>query len=528
MAVLQLLLLWLLVGIGGTAQGAESLEEEASGQAVGEEELLEDDGVLVLKQQSFAQALLKHRLLLVAFCDPLSGHCQALVPEFAKAAAILRNDSSGLRLAKVDTVQEEALSQEFGVTSYPILLLFRDGNRTHPTEFTGLREAEDIVKWLRRKAGPSTVLLEDEAGAAAFLEDHAVAVVGFFHDLQDEAVRLFSDVASEASDAAFALTDSARLFQAYNISGDTVSLFRKQEDPRADFLVDEDLGLDATELAQFITVQSLAPVMEFTRKNSSRIFGAKIPHHLLLFINKTEASQLELLGPFQDAAAPFRGQVLFVLADVNGEGAPVLLYFGLKSSDAPAIRFVTIETNTKYRLAPNNLTAAVISTFCQDALGGRIQPHLSTQEIPEDWDKHPVKILVGKNFEQVAFDPTKNVFVKFYAPWCPHSKAMAGVWEELGNKYKDHPDIIIAEMDATMNEVAELPIQAYPSLYYFPAGQGREMREYRSTRDLDTFSSFLENGGVLPPSEESVEAAETITQETGTSAPEMPDSRDEL
>ncbi|XP_061455935.1 protein disulfide-isomerase A2 isoform X2 [Rhineura floridana] len=439
---------------------------------------------------------------------------------------MLKKEGSTLRLAKVDGVEEQTLNTEFGVTGYPVLKLFRDGNRTHPTDFTGQRDAEGIVKWLKQKVGPSAVLLQHAKEAAAFLDANVVAVVGFFHDLQDEDVRLFYDVASNAPDIAFALTDCLELFQKYNVTSDTVSVFRQQDGARADFPTDEELGLDVTALAQFIMVQSLELVMEFTSKNSSKIFGAKIQNHLLLFINKSVDSQLELLRSFQGAAAAFRGQVLFVLADVNGEGAQVLHYFNLKGHDAPTIRFINIESNKKYLLATEGLTVQTITTFCQDVLAGKMQPHLMSEEIPEDWDKQPVKTLVGKNFEQVAFSETKGVFVKFYAPWCPHSKAMAPVWEDLGEKYKDHEDIIIAEMDATANEVADLTIHAYPTMYYFPAGEGKKRTEYRSARDLEAFSAFLENGGE-PPSQEDTKAAKG-SKGNRRSAPDAPESRDEL
>lgn len=61
------------------------------------------------------------------------------------------------------------------------------------------------------------------------------------------------------------------------------------------------------------------------------------------------------------------------------------------------------------------------------------------------------------------------------APWCTHCQEMAAAWEELGERYKDHEDIIIAEMDATANELENISISGYPTLHYFPAGPGRKV-----------------------------------------------------
>lgn len=53
---------------------------------------------------------------------------------------------------------------------------------------------------------------------------------------------------------------------------------------------------------------------------------------------------------------------------------------------------------------------------------------------------------------------------------------MAPAWKALAEKYKDHEDIIIAELDATANELEAFAIHGFPTLKYFPAGPGRKVR----------------------------------------------------
>jgi len=55
---------------------------------------------------------------------------------------------------------------------------------------------------------------------------------------------------------------------------------------------------------------------------------------------------------------------------------------------------------------------------------------LKSEEIPAHNDE-PVKVLVGKNFEEIVYDETKDVLVEFYAPWCGHCKSLAPKYDEL-------------------------------------------------------------------------------------------------
>ncbi|CAJ0925014.1 unnamed protein product, partial [Ranitomeya imitator] len=344
-----------------------------------------------------------------------------------------------------------------------------------------------------RRMEPAAVVVETPSAAEEFIKSHENAVIGFFKDPDDADLSLFNEVASNTEDFTFAVAHREEIFEKFGVTADSVIFFKSPEG-KYEYQGDEELGFDKDELVRFLMVNSMDLVVEYNDQTSEKIFAAKIPNHLLLFINKTIEDQLTLLENFKQAAPDFKGKILFVVINSDGPHAGVLEYFGLTNEDIPTIRLINIDQVKKFAFnaEKNNLRD-----------GERILPERhGREELPEDWDKKPVKVLVGKNFEEVAYDETKNVFVEFYAPWCSHCKELEPIWEELGKKYKDHENVIIAKMDGTANEIDGMRVRGYPNLRFFPAGPGRKMIEYTKNRTVELFSKFIDSGGVLPQDEE--------------------------
>ena len=128
-------------------------------------------------------------------------------------------------------------------------------------------------------------------------------------------------------------------------------------------------------------------------------------------------------------------------------------------------------------------------------LDRRLRPVLKSQRKPQQ--KGPVKIVVGSTFDSIVFDQTKDVLIEFYAPWCGHCKNLEPKYKQLAKKFKKDQDLVIAKFDATANDAPpEFEFKGFPTIFFVAAGELNNVVKYDGGREVDDFSSFLEENAL--------------------------------
>mgnify|MGYP000353718445 FL=1 len=83
-------------------------------------------------------------------------------------------------------------------------------------------------------------------------------------------------------------------------------------------------------------------------------------------------------------------------------------------------------------------------------------------------------------------------FVKFFAPWCPHCKAMKPAYERLGESLKGVINVLEVDCVANRETCVKYGIQSFPTLRMYNNGQ---VTEYRGGRNHDAMKKWARKAG---------------------------------
>jgi len=71
---------------------------------------------------------------------------------------------------------------------------------------------------------------------------------------------------------------------------------------------------------------------------------------------------------------------------------------------------------------------------------------------------------------------------------------MKAAWEELGDDYSSSSSVLIGDADCTVETelCGDHGVKGYPTIKYYPAGEGKEGKSYSGGRDKDSLKKFVQ------------------------------------
>ncbi|KAG7158858.1 protein disulfide-isomerase A4-like [Homarus americanus] len=539
------LLLLLLLGIcaGQIQQQEPKITIDPDGEIPvvegfgGNIDIVEEDDVLVLTRDNFLHVVNSRDVILVEFYAPWCGHCKQLAPEYAAAATELKEE--GISLGKVDATKEQELAKEHLVSGYPTIKLFKKGQPVE--DYSGARDSRALVDYMRIHADPnyepppSAVVVLTTANFSKTVKSKDLILVEFYAPWCRHCKALEPDYEAAAKDlkehsiplAKVDATEEKEITDEYGVKGyPTLLVFRNGRQFEYKGKRDHSGKLSFFHTFDDVTAEQLKLKVNTITIIMPEIYHSKYEDKVFRY-NKATGTYREIAAWIEKKSIPLVGQrtmsnkefkyaarplvviyydyirnkilpvadknrdLLFVVSNEE-EFEEELQSLGLEDS-GESVNVAAFANNLKYPMDPEDeFSADVLSDFVDKLKSGKLTPHLKSQPVPKHQDG-PVRVIVAKNFEQEVMLTKKDVLIEFYAPWCGHCKNLDPIYKKLAKQLsKINPDVVVAKMDATANDVYPLfKVEGFPTIYFLKANEKDNPIPFSGDRSLKKLKEFV-------------------------------------
>ncbi|XP_071942391.1 protein disulfide-isomerase A5-like [Antedon mediterranea] len=483
----------------------------------------EETDVVHLKDDTFDDYLATHSSVMVMFYAPWCGHCKKMKPEYADAAAELKEQEIEATLAAVDATKEPKVAKRFGVKGYPTVKYFKDGE--FAWDFSE-RTSDKFVEHMKDPQEPppppppEPAWSEEESAVDHLGNDNFKnvmkkkkhALVMFYApwcghckkakpEFQQAAAK-FEDN-SKVSFAAVDCTEAKDVCSQFEVSGyPSIKFFNYGK-----LTQDYQGGRTEVDFTSFMQAQVDPLSAPTPEPPAPKAFWTSLEGGDNV-IMVGAANFEEVVSTYTNVLimfyAPWCGHCKkmkpdFVEAASRLKDLQVNAAFG--ASDATLEKILADNNDVmgyptcKYFRNGKKQYTYTGGRSTQELLDFMQDPKPSTpSKVDPKWYDIPsaVNHLSTANFE-TFIAATDNVLIMFYTPWCGHCKAAKPAFQDAAEELKNETTRKLAAVDCTENTdiCQKFGVRGYPTFKVFQ--KGAISKDYDSGRSKDDFIKYMKN-----------------------------------
>jgi len=342
------------------------------------------------------------------------------------------------------------------------------------------------VSWVTKMSGPAVTDIADAAALTAAQEANRVMVTGFFASAESEEAVAFAKLAkANRMQYVFAAVYDAAVAKAEGVTAPAAVVYKQFDDGKNVMA-----AFKADELIAFAQGASFPIFDEIGPDNYRQYVDRAVPLAWLFIDESAEDATKAAKEATAEACKAHVGKMSCVwLSGVQyGQMAERI---GLSGKNWPAFGIDNEGEHFAFDES-KDITVDNLAPWMAEWAAGSLTPTVKSEPIPEQHTVEGLTTLVGDSVKDLAFDDSKNILIKFYAPWCGHCKSMAPDYKKLAADFADDEAVMIADFEATANDAPkEFKVEGFPTLFF--KAKGGEYQPYNAGRDYDGMKSFIDS-----------------------------------
>lgn len=427
----------------------------------------------------------KHVIAL--FCNTQEKKCKDVYFEFMQASNEL--DDKEIAFVYIDTLTLQKVADNFNVVTVPKILTFRDFNPEKGYTLGGKYTKENIKEWAETIPAASVEVI-DISSVEKYLEiqkkkGYATIIAYAMRDSKHVNKFLHFGETHNIPNLSAVLTyvekPEETKIEIVNGPGSTI--------PIQDIKYKDIYTVDAADNNEWISekitnfatayMKQFPIIIDYNRKKRKPQMN-DVYFNFFNMPGYTDALYAELYNVIKD-----NPQMKFVFSTVEDteevmsdpimENVVGILDYRNATFDAS---YQLLRPKKYLKFFSGELKSDTITAFIKDFNDNKIDRYRKSEDIVRRLERTEYQKVCSKNFEQFVFDPQKIVLLFYHVKGCKECTAIFPFWKKVAFHFHlEYKDVLVATMDAKLNDMFDEYVDVYPSLVIYPKGEDKLKRK---------------------------------------------------